>query len=103
MKLLVFDLDRSFGPIVVGVFDVGERDDYNVVAMGLAYDRAAILVLRHCQLGTHKIITYWTEIDAENDSGTRFFLQHTQIFQVFVSEASDSNPLESSLGNSFNY
>jgi len=71
MKLLVFRLDRSFGPIVVESFDITDQKDGIVVAMGLIRRNEALLVMTHHQLDVHRVITYKIEED-ENRLGMYF-------------------------------
>lgn len=71
MKLLVFSLDRSFGPIVVESFDIVEQKFGIIVAMGLICSTEALLVMTHHQRDVHRVVTYKIEED-ENRLGTYF-------------------------------
>jgi hypothetical protein len=71
MKLLVFRLDRSFGPIVVESFDIVEQKYGIIVAMGLIRSNEALLVMTHHQRDVHRVVTYKIEED-ENRLGMHF-------------------------------
>jgi hypothetical protein len=72
MKLLVFRLDPSFGPVIVEAFDIKVKKEDHVVAMGLTRTKEAIVVVGHRHFGVHRVMAYRIEVD-EDTLGTHSF------------------------------
>lgn len=63
MKLLVFRLDATFGPMVIESFEIEEQRDEQVVAMAMTRSTETIIVVRHFQLEVHRVMVYRIEED----------------------------------------
>jgi hypothetical protein len=83
MKLLVFRLDPSFGPVIVEAFDVLVQMDDHIVAMELTRTTEAILVVAYGHFGIHRVMAYRIEVD-EDTLGMHSFLVYN-IQTLFLS------------------
>jgi hypothetical protein len=71
MRLLLFNLDSSFGPIVIHSLDIVDGEPGIVVAMGLTRSMEALIVMKHPEKDAYRVLTYITKKD-ENSLGTYF-------------------------------